>query len=67
MPRLDYFLLLLTSNQLSQVTLYTSQQLAKHGDKVTTNGEINKWLAIIILATYFEFGDRVSLWSTVSK
>ena len=26
-----------------------------------------KWFGIIILATCFEFGDRASLWSIVSK
>ena len=26
-----------------------------------------KWFGIIILASRFEFGDRASLWSTVSK
>ena len=26
-----------------------------------------KWFGIIILATHFEFGDRASLWYTVSQ
>ena len=39
----------------------------QHGEKGTNKGEIIKWLGIIILATRFEFGDRASLWSTVSK
>ena len=30
-------------------------------------GEMIKWFGIIILATRFEFGDRASLWSTVSQ
>ena len=47
------------------MTLYTSQQLVKHGDKGTTKEEIIKWFGIIILATRFEFGDRASLWYTV--
>ena len=49
------------------MTLYTSQQLVKRGDKGTTKGEMIKWYLIIILATRFEFGDRASMWSTVSQ
>ena len=64
--RLDYFLLLLPPNQIRWTTLYTYQQLAKHGEEGTTKGEIIKWFGIIILATRFEFGDRANLWSTVS-
>ena len=49
------------------MTLYTSQQLVKHGEKGTTKRGIIKWFGIIILATRFEFGYRASLWSTVSQ
>ena len=49
------------------MTLYTSQQLVKHGEKGTTKGEMIKWFGIIILATLFEFGDRASMWSTLSQ
>ena len=49
------------------MTLYTSQQLVKNGEKEKTKVEIIKWFEIIILDTQFEFGDRYSLWSTVSK
>ena len=49
------------------MTLYTSQQLVKHGEKGTTKGEMIKWFGIIILATRFEFGDRESLCYTVSQ
>ena len=58
--RLDYFLLLFPPNKLRLMTLYTSQQLVKHGEKGTTKGEIIKWFGIIILATRFEFGDRAT-------
>ena len=36
------------------MTLYTYQQLIKHGYKGTTKGEIIKWFGIIILDTRFE-------------
>ena len=49
------------------MTIYTYQQLVKHGDKGKNNGEMIKWFGIIILATRFEFGDRASLWSNVSQ
>ena len=39
---LEYFLLLFPPNHLRWVTLYTPQQLVKHGDKWTTKGEIIK-------------------------
>ena len=47
--------------------MYTPQQLVKHGYKGTTKEEMIKWFVGIILATRFEFGDRDSLWSTVSQ
>ena len=49
------------------MTLYTSQQSIKNGEKGTTKGETIKRFGIIILATCFEFGDRASLWYTVSQ
>ena len=49
------------------MTLYTTQQLVKHGEEGTSKGGIIKWFGIIILATCFEFGDRASLWSNVSQ
>ena len=49
------------------MTLYTSHKLVKHGEKGKTKEEIIKWFGIIILATRFEFGDRASLWYTVSQ
>ena len=64
---MDYSNLLFPPNQIRQMKMYTSQQLVKHGEKGTNNGETIKWFGIIILATCFEFGDRASLWSTVSK
>ena len=64
---LDYLLLLFPPNQFKWMTLYTSQQLIKNGEKRTTKGEMMKWFGIIILATRIEFGDRASLWSTVSQ
>ena len=41
--------------------------MVKHVDKGTTKRGIIKWFGIIILATRFEFVDRDSLWSNVSK
>ena len=64
---MDYSNLLFPPNQIRQMKMYTSQQLVKHGEKGTNNGEMIKWFGIIILATCFEFGDRASLWSTVYK
>ena len=64
---LDYFLLLFSPNQIIQMTLYTSQQLVKHGEKGTTKGEMIKSFGIIIRATCFEFVYRASLWSNVSQ
>ena len=49
------------------MTLYTSQRLVKHEEKVTTKGGVIKWFGIIILVTRFEFGDRASLCSNVSQ
>ena len=64
---LDQLLRLFPTNRLRLMTLYTSQQLVKHGEKETNKGEMIKWFGIIILATCFEFLDRASLWSTVSQ
>ena len=50
---LDYFLLLFPPNKLRWMTLYTSQNLVKHGEKGTTKGVIIKLFGIIILATRF--------------
>ena len=55
----------LSPNHLIHITLHTLQQSVKHGEKGTAKEEIIKWFGIIILATNFEFGDRVSLWSNV--
>ena len=58
---LDYFLLFFPPNKFIWMTLYTSQNLVKHGEKGETKGEMIKWYGIIILATRFEFLDRASL------
>ena len=49
------------------MTLNTYQPLVKHGEKGTTKGGMIKWFGIIIVAIRFEFGERDSLWSTVSQ
>ena len=64
---LDYFLLLSPLNHIRCITLYTFRQLVKYIEKGNTKGEMIKSCEIIILATHFEFGDRASLWSTVSQ
>ena len=61
-PCLDYFLLLLSPNQIIQITMYTSQQLVKHGEKGAPKGGIIKQFGIIILAARFEFGYMFQIW-----
>ena len=64
---LEYLLPLFPPNQLRCMTLYTYQQMFKHVEKGKPVGKMIKWFGIIILAARFEFGDRDSLWSTVSQ
>ena len=56
-----------TPNQLIQMTIYTPPKYFKHGEKGKTKWEMIKWFMIIILATRFEFGDRASMWFTISQ
>jgi Transposase IS4 len=61
---IDYFLLIMPPKQLRAMTSLTSAQLRKHNDRETSQGEIMRFIGVMILATRFEFRSRASLWAT---
>ena len=61
---LDYFFLMFPPKQLSLMVELTNIQLAQKGKKLTTKGEIVRFLGVCILITRFECpGGRRTLWS----
>jgi hypothetical protein len=66
---LDYFLLMMPPSQLSEMTRLTNIQLRKSGyQKVaTTQGELLRFIRVLLLSTRFEFGSRASLRSTIGS
>jgi hypothetical protein len=62
--RLNYFLLMFPPLQLNEIVRLTNIHLAKKRRRLTTVGEIIKFLGILILTSRFKFGRRSSLWST---
>ncbi len=65
--RLDYFLLMFPPKLLTDIVVFTNEQLSSKGLKTTTKGEIIKLFGIMVLATRYEFGTRASLWSQTSE
>jgi Transposase IS4 len=61
---LDLFHLMFPSFQLQGMRRLTNRQLQAKGKTPKTSGEILKYLGVLWLMTRFEFGERVSLWST---
>jgi len=64
---LDCFLACFPKDQLLWMERALNANLLKAGKKLSTAGEILKWFGVLILITRFEYGDRVSLWSTESS
>jgi Transposase IS4 len=66
---LDYFLLMMPPSQLSEMTRLTNIQLRKScSQKVaTTQGELLRFIGVLLLSTRFEFGSRASLWSPIGS
>ena len=64
MSRLNLFMLMFPPNHLLKIFQLTNTLLAKFLQKETNWQEILKFFGILVLMTQFEFGSRVSLWST---
>ena len=46
--------------------MYTNTCLIQKGHPPTTIGEILKFFGVLILGTFFEFGDRKTLWAKMA-
>jgi Transposase IS4 len=66
---LDYFLLMMPPSQLSEMAQLTNIQLRKSGSQKVAKiqGELLRFIGVLLLSTRFEFGSRASLWSTVGS
>jgi Transposase IS4 len=66
---LDYFLLMMPPSQLLEMTRLTNIQLQKSGSQkvATTQGELLRFIGVLLLSTRSEFGSRASLWSTIGS
>jgi hypothetical protein len=66
---LDYFLQMMPPSQLSEMTRLTNIQLRNSGSQkvATTQGELLRFIRVLLLSTWFEFGSRASLQSTIGS
>jgi len=60
--RLDYFIFMFPQDLLGTMVNETNVHLSKKGLRLTSKGEMLKFIGVIILATRFEFGSRRDLW-----
>ena len=71
LSRLEWFLLSFPPAQLAEMVRLTNKELAKIRVRNSTTdwvtqGELVKFLGMLMLMTRFEFNDRASLWKTTS-
>ena len=64
MSRLNFFMLMFPPNHILKIFQLMNTQLARVRQKEKNWQEILKFFGISVLMTQFEFGPRVSLWST---
>jgi hypothetical protein len=66
---LDYFLVMMPASQLLEMTRLTNIQLQKSGSQkaATSQGELLRFIGVLLLFTRFEFGSRASLCYTVGS
>ena len=61
---LDYFLMMFPTLQLRAMVRMTNSNLHRHECRLTSSGELLKFLGMLILITRFEFGNCSTLWSS---
>lgn len=67
MTRLEIFYQVFPREAIDTILTLTNEKLARGRSKKLTEGELIRFIGLIILATRFEFGSRRELWSQTKK